>query len=86
MLLLYVSKKKTEINLFINNSLLHLSPNKNHRVKGRQIGKALFKILSHICKVHPNIQRFSLNIFQITKNCFLMPYSDFHNYIKCQQS
>ena len=74
-------RKKQEINLFINNSLLQLSPNKNHRVKGRKIGKALFKIISHICKVHPNIQRLSLIIFQITKNCSLMPYSDFHNYI-----
>lgn len=81
-----MSQIKKQVNLFINNSLLQLSPNKNYRVKGRQTGKALFKIISHICKVHPNIQRFSLIIFQITKNCFLMPYSDFHNYIECQQS
>lgn len=52
-----------EMNQFINNSLLLLHLIKDLRVKGRQIGEALFKTLSHICKIHPNIQRLSLISF-----------------------
>lgn len=50
MFLLSVSKKDIEMILFINNYLLLLSLStiKDHRVKGRQIGEASFKIHSYL--------------------------------------
>lgn len=48
MFLLSVSKKDIEMILFINNYLLLLSTIKDHRVKGRQIGEASFKIHSYL--------------------------------------
>lgn len=74
-----------EMGQLINNSLLLLSLIKDHNAKGRQSNESLFKTISLICKIDPNILRLSLTTFQIIKNLFLMPHLNFYTYIKLSE-